>query len=87
LLADLPALAIRAARDFDIPFRFGALYLLLSFIDFPAIASAPVGVTQAEMSSDRLRSSHPRIGKHAMERWASHGLEARVTNKRLRAIG
>jgi hypothetical protein len=39
-LADLPALAIRAARDFDIPLRFRALYFFLVFTEAPAITSS-----------------------------------------------
>jgi hypothetical protein len=35
-LAVLPALEIAAARDFDMPLRLSALYLSLSFTDFPA---------------------------------------------------
>jgi hypothetical protein len=39
-LADLPALAIRAARDFDMPFRLSALYFFLFLTEAPAITAS-----------------------------------------------
>jgi hypothetical protein len=39
-LADLPALAIRAARDFDMPLRFSALYFFLFFTEDPAMSAS-----------------------------------------------
>ena len=42
-LADFPALEIAAARDFGMPLRLSASYLLLFLIDLPAI-SAPFQV-------------------------------------------
>jgi hypothetical protein len=66
-LADLPALTIRAARDFDMPFRFSALYFCCSSPRIPpwSAVSRYVGHDVWTMDAAHLDPAR-RLGVHAM---------------------